>query len=92
MIMGAIDSQNVNRDVITNNDLKRYKNILEMINAHLVRYEPGGDIQISRGSKSTKVICKLFPQSRRRAALRQRWVPYKMSKALDYDPASPSAF
>ena len=61
MIMGAIDSQNVNRDVITNNDLKRYKNILEMINAHLVRYEPGGDIQISRGSKSTKVICKLFP-------------------------------
>ena len=34
MIMGAIDSQNVNRDVITNNDLKRYKNILEMTNVN----------------------------------------------------------
>ena len=68
--------KNVNRDVITNSDLKPYKHILLMTKAHLMRYEPGGDIQISRGSKFTKVISKLFPQSKRRAALRQRWVPY----------------
>ena len=41
--------KNVNTDVITPSDLKRYKHILEMANAHLVGYEPGGDIQISRG-------------------------------------------
>ena len=41
----------VNSDVITNIVLKAYKHILELTNAHLVGYEPGGDIQISRGIK-----------------------------------------
>ena len=68
--------KNINRDAITNSHLKRYKHILEMTNAHLVGYEPGGDIQISRGSKFTKVIFKSCPQSRCCAALRQRWVQY----------------
>ena len=68
--------KNVYSDVITNSDLKRYKDILDWNNARLVGYEPGGDIQISQKSKYTKVISKLFRQIRRRAALRQRWVPY----------------
>ena len=71
--------KNVNIDVITTSDLKRHKHTVEMTNAHLVGYEPGGDIQISRGSKFTKVISKLFPQNKRRGietALRQSWVTY----------------
>ena len=54
-----LNLKNVNTDVITTSDLKRYKHIVELTNAHLVGYEPGGDIQISRGSKFTKVISKL---------------------------------
>ena len=64
--MGTLDSQKVNSDVITNNHLKAYKQILELTNAHLAGYEPGGDIQISRGAKYAKVISKLFPQTRLR--------------------------
>ena len=66
-------------NVITDSDLKAYKRFLELTNAHLVGYEPGGIIQISRGSKYTKVISSLFPQrqpSRGIAApSRQRWSP-----------------
>ena len=61
--MGTLDSQIVNSDVITNSDLKLYKRILELTNAHLAEYEPGGDIQNSRGSKYAKVSSKLFPQT-----------------------------
>jgi hypothetical protein len=68
--------KNFSTDVITPSDLKRYKRSLEMPKAHLVGNEIGGDIQISRGSKFTKVISKLFPQSKCHAALQQRWVPY----------------
>jgi hypothetical protein len=68
--------KNVNTDVITTRDMKRYKHILEMTNVHLVEYEPGGDIQISRGSKFAKVIPKLFLQSKRRGIKRQRWARY----------------
>ena len=53
--------KNLNSDVITNSDIKAYKCILELTNAHLAGYEPGGDIQISRRAKYAKVISKLFP-------------------------------
>ena len=53
--------KNVNSDVITKIDLSAYKRILELTNAHLVGYEPVGDIQISRGVKYAKVISKPFP-------------------------------
>ena len=52
--------KNVNIDVITKSDLKAFKRILELTNAHLVGYEPGGDIQVSRGIKYAKIIAKLF--------------------------------
>ena len=68
--------KNVNRDVISNSDLKRYKHILGITNAYLVGYEPGGDIQISVVSKFTKVISKVHQQSKCHAANRQRRVTY----------------
>ena len=70
--------RNTNSEVITNSDLKRYKSILQLTNAHLVGYEPVGDIQISRGAQYEKLISKLFPQIRRRAALRQNLTPRQL--------------
>ena len=78
-----LSRKNFNSDVITNSDLKEYKHILELTKSYLVGYESGSDIQILRGSKYTKVISELFPQTTRsRSALgqqrtpRQRWSPY----------------
>ena len=71
--------KNVNTGVITEYDLKKYRMILEMTNANLERYESGGNIQTSRGSKFRYVIAKVFPQTRRRgveAALRQKLETY----------------
>ena len=93
--MGVIDSINVSTDEITTSDLKRYKHIREMTNAHLVGYEPGGDIQISRGPKFTTVISKQFTQSKRlgtETSLWQHWVTYYMDRALYYDQARTPAF
>ena len=69
----------VNRKLITSDDLKKYKKILILTNAHLTDYQPGSDIQITRGSKFQDVISQLFPQTRRRgieSALLRRWVKY----------------
>jgi hypothetical protein len=46
--------KDIDTDTIFPNDMRRYKSILEMTNAHLQVYEPGGDINISRGFKYTK--------------------------------------
>jgi hypothetical protein len=71
--------KNVDVDLITTSDLKRYKHIVEMTNTQLVGYEPGGDTQISRRPKFVKVTSKLFIQSKRcdiELPLRQQWVTY----------------
>jgi len=68
---------NVNRKHLTTNDLKKYKKILVLTNAHLTDYEPGGDIQVTRWPKCHDVISHIFPQTRRRGIeceLRRRWV------------------
>jgi hypothetical protein len=70
----------VDDKLVSKTDLTRYKNILEMTNAHLEGYEPGGDIRISRGQKFGIVISKLLPQTRRRGVetqFRRRWVTYE---------------
>ena len=41
--------KNVDMGFRTADDLKRYKTILQMTNAHLQGYEPGGNTQTSRG-------------------------------------------
>jgi len=51
-----LTSKSVDRRKITTHDLKKYKKILELTNAHLTDYRPGADIQITRGSKYREVI------------------------------------
>ena len=55
--------KSVDRKKITPVDLKKYKKILEVTKAHLTDYQPGGDIQITRGSKYRDVIPPLFRTS-----------------------------
>ena len=43
--------KDVNTDVITESDLKKYKTILETTKAHLEGFEPGNDILTIRGPK-----------------------------------------
>ena len=73
--------RDVNSDVITKSDLFAYKRVLVLTNAHLAGYEPGGDVQISRGKKYARIISKLFPETRRRrrSALRQYWASFRDS-------------
>jgi hypothetical protein len=40
--------KDVDTGTISPNDMQRYKSILQMTNAHLTRYEPGGNKDISR--------------------------------------------
>jgi len=71
--------KNVDRKNVTTYDLKKYKKILALTNAHLISYQPGGDIQITRGAKYREFIAPLFSHTRRRGvetALRRRWVQY----------------
>jgi hypothetical protein len=55
-IVGAVDSQQVNKELISTSDFRREKNILEMKKAHLLGNEPVGDTQNYRGLKFVKVI------------------------------------
>ena len=64
----------VNYDEIDKNELRKYKTILEMTNAHLEGYRSGGDIQTSRSIKFKNVIAKLFPEAK--AAIHQKWTSY----------------
>jgi len=71
--------KNVNRKHITTDDLKKYKKILVLTNGHLTDYQPGVDIQVTRGPKFNEFISHLFPQTRRRvieSALGRKWVKY----------------
>jgi len=54
----------VNKRLVTSNDLKQYKTILEMTNAHMEGYEPDANIHTSKGLKFRDVISKLFSGTR----------------------------
>jgi len=70
----------VNKKSVISKDLKEYKTILEMTNAHLEGYDPNANIRTSKGLKFRDVISKLFSSGTRRsgveAALRREWVSY----------------
>jgi len=70
----------VNKRLVTSNDLKQYKTILEMNNAHLEGYDPDANIRTSKSLKFRDVISKLFSSGTRQsgveAALRREWVSY----------------
>jgi len=70
----------VDKKVITNANLKQYKTILEMTNAHLEGYDLEANIRISKGLKFRDVILRLFSGTRQtgvEAALRREWITYK---------------
>jgi hypothetical protein len=67
----------VYKQLVTQTDLQTCKNIRELSNAHLERYEPGANIQISKGIKFRDVISKLISVTpARRDFKRQQWVMY----------------
>jgi len=68
----------VNTKVITKNDLKTYKKTLTMNNAHLTKYKPDGNINITR-VKNLGIIAPLFAKPKGRgveSALRRKWIKY----------------
>ena len=69
----------MNTEVITKDDLKSYKNIMTMTNAHLTKYQPEGNIKITRGKKISGYIAPLFAKPKGRGfqnALRRKWTKY----------------
>jgi len=69
----------VNTEYITKDDLKSYKKILTMTNAHLTQYQPDGNINITRGKKFRDIIAPLFAKPKGRGvkcALRRKWIKY----------------
>ena len=79
--MGAADAYTnwyiLDKDSVTTADLKQYKTILEMPNAHLQGYEPRASIRTSKGVKYKEIISKVFPGTRQssvEAALRREWI------------------
>jgi len=71
----------VDKESVTGADLKQYKTILEMTNAHFEVYKPRTNIRTSKCVKCKEIISKLFPggtrQSGVEAALRREWIKYK---------------
>jgi len=67
--------KNVNRKHITTDDLKKYKKILVLTNAHLTDYQPGGDIQVTRGLKFHDIISPVS-YGGIESALRRKWLKY----------------
>jgi hypothetical protein len=61
-----------NLAAVTTKELRKYKSILQMTDAHLEQYEPGCNIHVSRGVKYRNVISKLFPQR----GGKHSWVTY----------------
>jgi len=69
----------MNTEFITKDDLKSYKIILTMTNAHLTKYQPDGNINITRGKKFRDIIAPLFAHPKRRgveSVLRRKWTKY----------------
>ena len=48
----------VNKDYVTSEDLRKYKKILLLTNAHLEGYDPTGAINVGRGKKFREIIAR----------------------------------
>jgi len=69
----------VNMEFITKDDLKAYKKILTMTNAHLTQYQPDDNIIITPGKNFRSIIAPLFVKPKVRwveSALRCKWTKY----------------
>ena len=60
--------KNVNTAAIIKDDIKSYKKILTMTNAHLTQYQPDGNINITRGRKFWEFIATLFTNPKLRGS------------------------
>jgi len=49
----------VNKEHVTSEDLRTYRKILMLTNAHLEGYQPGGIIYVSRGEKFHEIIAPI---------------------------------
>jgi hypothetical protein len=85
--------KNVNTHVVTTSDIKRYKQVLEITNAHLTGCEPGGTIVLSR--------CEIYEDNFQTVSTRGNTVSLdevlkqatlEMSKNLYFDPTKPTGF
>jgi hypothetical protein len=69
----------VDNQLVSEDDLKQYKAILDLTSAHLEGYATGAPIHISRGAKFRTIMAKLFPHTTRRgivASLHRQWEKY----------------
>jgi len=65
----------VNTKFISKDELKTYKKILTMTNAQWTKYQPDGNINITRGKKFRDIIAPLFAKPKGRgveSALRRK--------------------
>jgi len=74
----------INKEIVTNSDLRQYKRILELTSAHLEGHESGGPIHISKGVKFITVIAKLFPRQNS-ATLKQHYGNSGKDISIGYD-------
>jgi hypothetical protein len=64
---------------VTSDDRRTYKKILQLMNAHLEGYHPGGVICVSQRETVRKIIAPLFARPKSRCVelgLRRAWKKY----------------
>jgi len=91
-----LTSKKVNTDFIPKNDLKTYKKILTMTNAHLTKYQPDSNINITRGG-TFGILLRPSLRNRRDAGSNPHYVLSGQSingyhGDLYYDESSPAGF
>jgi len=71
--------KNGNKMHVTSDDLREYKKVLLLTNAHLEGYDPAGAINVGRGKKFREIIAPLFARPKSRgveSGLRRAWKKY----------------
>jgi hypothetical protein len=58
--------RNINKQHVTSDDLRTYKNILLITNSHFEVYQPGGVINVTGGKNFSEIISPLFAKSKDR--------------------------
>ena len=77
--MGTVDAQENEYGIYHQGWSEDYKKILTVTNAHLSRYQPDGNINITRGENFHDVIAPLFAKPKGRGVeyvLRRKWTKY----------------
>lgn len=69
-----LSSRNVKPENVTAQDLRSYKRILQLTNAHLTEYRPGASINITRRKKFREIIEPLFKKGS--ASGRGAWIHF----------------